>query len=57
LPTRLGFKRRRKTFGGRNSIEQWFSRLKRRTRQFNTCHTTNNLKRTERWIKTWITLS
>jgi transposase-like protein len=47
----LGFKRRR------NTIEPWFSKLKRRKKQFNTCYTTNNLKRIEKWIKAWTTLS
>jgi len=33
----LILKHRRKTFGIRNSIESWFSKLKRRIRQFNIC--------------------
>jgi len=32
----LGIRHRRETFGMRNPIEQWFSRLKRRIKQFNT---------------------
>jgi transposase-like protein len=33
----LKIRHRKKTFGIRNSIEQWFSELKRRIRQFNVC--------------------
>ena len=39
----LKIRHRRKTFGIRNSIEQWFSELKRRIRQFNVCFPNENL--------------
>jgi len=41
----------------RNPIEQWFSRLKRRIRQFNIYFPTYNIKTTERWIRAWTALS
>jgi len=53
----LGIRHRRETFGMRNPIEQWFSRLKRRIRQFNTYFPTHKTKTTERWIKSWTALS
>jgi hypothetical protein len=47
-PTKiLGIGHRRETFGTRNSIEQWFSRLKRRIRQFNLYFPTHKTKTTE----------
>ena len=53
----LGIRHRRKTYGIRNSIEQWFSKLKRRIRQLNTYFPTHKTKTTERWIKAWTALS
>ena len=41
----------------RNPMEQWFSRLKRRIRQFNIFFTKYNIKTTERWIRAWTALS
>ncbi|MEM3081123.1 MAG: hypothetical protein QXH35_05440 [Nitrososphaerota archaeon] len=40
-----------------NSIESWFSKLKRRIRQFNTNFPTNRPKTAERWIKAWTALT
>jgi len=48
----LGIRHRRERFGMRNPIEQWFSRLKRRIRQFNLYFPTHKTKTTERWIRT-----
>ena len=53
----LEIRHRRETFGMRNTIEQWFSKLKRRIRQFNIFFPTYNIKTTERWIKAWTALS
>ncbi|MEM2225508.1 MAG: hypothetical protein QXR47_05335 [Candidatus Caldarchaeum sp.] len=53
----LGFRRRVETFGRRNTIESWFSKLKRRIKQFNTCFPTHRPKVSEKWIKSWIALS
>ncbi|MEM3819041.1 MAG: hypothetical protein QXF08_01155 [Nitrososphaerota archaeon] len=53
----LGLKRRVKTFGRRNSIESWFSKLKRRINQFYCCFPTHRPKVSERWIKSWAALS
>jgi len=53
----LGIRHRRETFGMRNPIEQWFSRLKRRIRQFNIFFPTYKIKTTERWIRAWTALS
>ena len=53
----LGIRHRRETFGMRNPIEQWFSKLKRMIRQFNIFFPTYNIKTTERWIKAWTALS
>jgi len=53
----LGIRHRRETFGMRNPIEQWFSKLKRRIRQFNTYFPTHKTKTTEIWIKAWTALS
>ena len=44
-------------FGIRNSIEQWFSELKRRIRQFNVCFPTYKPRVSERWIASWVALS
>jgi len=53
----LKIRHRRKKFGLRNSIEQWFSKLKRRTRQFNNYSPTYKPKISERWITSWAVLS
>jgi transposase-like protein len=53
----LKLRRRRKTFGRRNSIESWFSKLKRRTKQFNVCFPTYSTRVSERWIRAWVALS
>ncbi|MEM4183732.1 MAG: DDE-type integrase/transposase/recombinase [Candidatus Caldarchaeum sp.] len=53
----LGFRRRVETFGKRNTIESWFSKLKRRIKQFNTCFPTYSPKVSEKWIRSWMTLS
>jgi len=53
----LKLRRRRKTFGRRNAIESWFSRLKRRMRQFNVCFPTYSTGVSERWIRSWVALS
>jgi transposase-like protein len=53
----LKIRHRRKTFGVRNSIEQWFSELKRRIRQFNVCFPTYKPRVSERWIASWVALS
>jgi len=53
----LGFRRRVERFGRRNAIESWFSKLKRRIKQFNTCFPTYRPKVSEKWIKAWVTLS
>ena len=53
----LKIRHRRKTFGIRNSIEQWFSELKRRIRQFNVCFPTYKPRVSERWIASWVALS
>ncbi|MEM1947038.1 MAG: hypothetical protein QXF95_08530 [Candidatus Caldarchaeum sp.] len=45
------------TFGRRNAIESWFSGLKRRIKQFNTCFPTYRPKVAERWIKAWVALT
>jgi len=47
----LGIRHRRERFGIRKTIEQWFSRLKRRIRQFSLYFPTYKTKTTERWIK------
>ncbi|MEM2650687.1 MAG: hypothetical protein QXU87_01255 [Candidatus Caldarchaeum sp.] len=49
--------RRVETFGRRNTIESWFSGLKRRIKQFNTCSPTYRPKVPEKWIKAWVSLS
>jgi transposase-like protein len=49
--------KRRKTFGKRDSIESWFSKLKRRTKQFNVCFPTYSPRVSERWIRAWVALS
>jgi hypothetical protein len=41
----------------RNSIESWFSKLKRRARQFNICFPTYSTRVSERWIRAWVALS
>jgi len=53
----LGIRHRRETFGMRNTIEQWFSRLKRRIKQFNIYFPIYKTKTTERWIKAWTAFS
>ncbi|MEM0481424.1 MAG: hypothetical protein QXM16_00835 [Nitrososphaerota archaeon] len=53
----LGFRRRVETFGRRNAIESWFSKLKRRIKQFNTCSPTYRPKVSEKWIRSWVALS
>jgi transposase-like protein len=53
----LKLRRRRKTFGRRNSIESWFSKLKRRIRQFNVCFPTYSPRVLESWIRVWVALS
>jgi len=53
----LGIRHRGETLGMRNPIEQWFSKLKRRIRQFNIFFPTYNIKTTERWIRAWTALS
>ncbi len=43
--------KKRKTFGSRNSIEQWLNKLKRRIRQRSTYFPTHKFKTTEKWMK------
>ena len=47
----------RRRSGVRNSIEQWFSKLKRRIKQFNNYFPTHKPKTSERWITAWAALS
>jgi transposase-like protein len=53
----LKLRHRRKTFGIRNSIESWFSKLKRRIKQFNVCFPTYKTRVSEKWIISWVALS
>jgi len=53
----LGMGRRKKTFGRRNIVELWFSKLKRRIRQFNVCFLTNKPETAEKGVKAWIALT
>ncbi|MEM3095544.1 MAG: DDE-type integrase/transposase/recombinase [Nitrososphaerota archaeon] len=53
----LRMRRRIEAFGRRNTIESWFSELKRRIRQFNACFPTYRPKVSERWIRSWMVLS
>jgi transposase-like protein len=53
----LKLRHERKTFGIRNSIESWFSKLKRRIKQFNVCFPSYKLKVSEKWITSWVALS
>ncbi|MEM3124172.1 MAG: IS6 family transposase, partial [Nitrososphaerota archaeon] len=53
----LGLRRRVETLGRRNAIESWFSKLKRRIKQFNTSFPTYRPKVSEKWIRAWMTLS
>ena len=53
----LKIKHRKKTFGIRNSIESWFSKLERRIKQFNICFPSYKLKVSEKWIVSWVALS
>jgi transposase-like protein len=46
----LKLRHRRKTFGIRNSIESWFSKLKRRIKQFNTYFLTYKTRVSEKWV-------
>ena len=49
--------KRRKTFGKRDSMKSWFSKLKRMIRQFNVCFPTYSPRVSERWIRAWVALS
>ncbi len=53
----LKIKLRRRTFGVRNPIEQRFSKLKRRIKQFNNYFPTHKPKISERWITAWTALN
>jgi hypothetical protein len=44
-------------FGIRDSIESWFSKLKRRIKQFNVYIPSYKLKISEKWITSWVALS
>ena len=56
-PMKMLKMKHRRTFGVRNSIEQWFSKLKRRIKQFNNYFPTYKPKTSERWITSWTALS
>ncbi|MEM4316244.1 MAG: hypothetical protein QXT66_07860, partial [Nitrososphaerota archaeon] len=47
----LGLRRRVETLGRRNAIESWFSKLKRRIKQFNTSFPTYRPKISEKRIR------
>jgi hypothetical protein len=47
----------KEAFGKRNAIESWFSKLKRRARQFNVCFPTYSTRVSERRIRAWVALS